>query len=300
MTLRIFYLLLSLTLICYSNTSWALGQIGHQLVCQLSFELLSPSDQQKVQQLLSTLPKQQQNRINKYTHQASDTPINFATACTWPDAIKKDPQFSAFNAWHFLNVARDQLTLPANACQKNCVSYAISYHSTQLQDGETTEQRLQALMFLGHWLGDIHQPLHVSFASDLGGNKNQVTPAVGRCKNLHWYWDECLLYPLDKPKDNFDYSAFKRNLYESLKQKLANAPVQEWRNSSVTDWANESLNLVRDAKLQYCHQQAKQCLSNQDHSITITCAYHQQFQAVLTQRILQAAVRLSDLLHQHL
>jgi S1/P1 Nuclease len=53
------------------------------------------------------------------------------------------------------------------------------------------EAKLEALKFLGHWVGDVHQPLHVSFEDDRGGNN--IT-AVGECQgNLHAAWDSCLV-----------------------------------------------------------------------------------------------------------
>jgi S1/P1 Nuclease len=52
-------------------------------------------------------------------------------------------------------------------------------------------EKLKSLMFLGHWIGDIHQPLHVSFEDDRGGNGVLVT---GECdtSNLHSAWDTFL------------------------------------------------------------------------------------------------------------
>jgi hypothetical protein len=56
---------------------------------------------------------------------------------------------------------------------------------------ETDADRLIALKSLGHWVGDIHQPLHVSFGDDRGGNNISVS---GQCSgNLHATWDNCLV-----------------------------------------------------------------------------------------------------------
>jgi hypothetical protein len=50
---------------------------------------------------------------------------------------------------------------------------------------------LIALKSLGHWVGDIHQPLHVSFLDDRGGNTIRTS---GQCPgNLHAVWDNCLV-----------------------------------------------------------------------------------------------------------
>lgn len=49
----------------------------------------------------------------------------------------------------------------------------------------------EALEFLGHWVGDIHPPLHVSFEDDRGGNR--VAAQGTSCENLHAVWDRCLV-----------------------------------------------------------------------------------------------------------
>jgi hypothetical protein len=52
-------------------------------------------------------------------------------------------------------------------------------------------QKLASLKFFGHWVGDIHQPLHISFKDDRGGNNITV---VGECQGeLHAAWDSCLV-----------------------------------------------------------------------------------------------------------
>ncbi len=292
------FLLLAISL--FSTSSWALGKLGHQVVCQLSFELLMPANQQKITQLLAALPVKDQATINRYNHQPKQKIISFAESCTWPDAIKREDNFVQFKSWHYLNVARNRTRIDKDSCQQDCLTQAITYHQQQLNKAQDKYQQVMALMFLSHWLGDIHQPLHVSFASDLGGNKNKVIPAVGRCESLHWYWDECLLYPLDKTKEGFDYSVFKHTLISELRTALKQAPIQQWRNSSVIDWANESLAIVRNDALQYCHNSGKLCQSNQDSTITLSDDYHQKYQALLKQRIMQAAVRLSEMLNSSL
>src|SRR5260370_36089555 len=52
-------------------------------------------------------------------------------------------------------------------------------------------KKLGSLKFLGHWVGDIHQPLHVSFEDDRGGNNVLVTGECG--SNLQSAWDTCLV-----------------------------------------------------------------------------------------------------------
>ena len=94
---------------------------------------------------------------------------------------------------------------------------------------ETDAKRLIALESLGHWVGDIHQPLHVSFEDDRGGNDIRVS---GCSKNLHAVWDNCLVeyaVGLDVPK-----------AVASLMQTITPEKQALWASSSPRVWANET------------------------------------------------------------
>ncbi len=287
------FILFSLAL-STSFSSYALGKLGHQLVCQLSYDLLSMPQQQKIDQLLSDLPTATKKLINKYNYQKENSDINYAKACTWADAIKRDKSFDSYKPWHYVNVNRDQDTIDANSCKQDCLTAAITFHSSQLAQSDSPKEQAQALMFLGHWLGDLHQPLHVSFASDLGGNKVNVKPKFGKCKNLHWYWDQCLLYVEELPKD---VSPFQF-LYQQLTANLNKVETPKWQESEVYKWANESITLVRSAEFGYCEKEGVHCLPLSNGGTEITLAYHKKYHQILQQRIILAAHRLTSILNK--
>jgi len=291
-----------------SLPSYALGKVGHRVLCQLSYDLLPKSQQNKIDQLLQQLPQLEKQRINQYNYIKKEQPVSFANSCTWADAIKKDDSYNEFKSWHYLNVDRKTEHITKESCQKNCLTTAISYHTQQLSTDENNIKKAKALMFLGHWLGDIHQPLHVSFASDLGGNKLDIKPYIGRCNNMHWYWDQCLLMNRDKnkgEKTSHYYQGIYRQLYQQLSQDLAKAPKLAWQNSDVLSWANESLTLVRKSNFNYCqinnnnnnNNNNNKCESYTGEKILLSQEYHQKFSQILQQRILQGATRLTMLLN---
>lgn len=289
--LIVFSLLLST-----SFSSYALGKLGHQLVCQLSYDLLNETQQKSIDKLLLTLPDSTKKLINTYNYQKEDEIISFAKACTWADAIKRDDTFDRYKPWHYLNVSREEQKIDAHSCQKDCLTSAILYHENLLKQGETAQDKVQALMFLGHWLGDIHQPLHVSFASDLGGNKVSITPKYGKCKNLHWYWDQCLLFVEQLPKDVTPFQF----LYLQLSTRINSVETPLWHESEVYDWANESIALVRTKDFGYCDNKNGQCLPLDNKNNDITLAYHQKYHPILLQRMILAAHRLTSLLNSAL
>ena len=288
--------LLSLT---YSSNSFALGKMGHKLACQIAYEFLPAGTRSEVDKILASLPEEHVTAINKYNYIAEDSKVTFSTACTWADAVKNEKKYKKFKSWHYININRSSDEIAASTCLKRCVTVAIPHHATQLTRGGNKKKKAEALMFLGHWVGDIHQPLHVSFKSDYGGNKRKIEPFVGKCSNLHWYWDQCLLYPSSgvKLEKSADYEALYQQLYNELKADMQSAPLNEWVKSDTIDWANESYDLIRQEDFNYCQMQGDRCDPLAKAPIKITQAYHDKYREVLKQRILQAAVRLSLLVN---
>jgi hypothetical protein len=100
------------------------------------------------------------------------------------------------------------------------------------------ERRLLALRFLGHFVGDLHQPLHVGFSEDLGGNLITVKWDAGlkhkpEDATLHSVWDGKILARAgitDQVKDGL-----------ALNKQITQAELDTWQNFDITTWAAESL-----------------------------------------------------------
>ena len=302
----------------FTYPAFAFGKLGHQVICQLAFENLSVDKQQKIQQLLASISIADQRLINRYNHQNKDKAITFATACTWADAIKKHKKYKDFNRWHYLNVSRNTTKILPDNCNKPCIANAILFHQRQLSVVKSAEtkssetksslvkntatindkEKLKALMFLGHWVGDIHQPLHVSYASDLGGNRVKISSG-DKCNNLHWYWDECLLISHKNKKKN--YQALLLELRGRLNKSEQQPLIKQWQKTDVWQWAQESLNMIRQPEFSYCKLNNNgTCLPLQAKKIKLAENYKSHHQPLLEQRLLQAAVRLSAVLTQSL
>lgn len=306
-------ILFSLSLM-FSQQALALGKVGHQVICQLAFDHLSVSTQNKVTELLTTLPKRHKKLINEYNHKNVNTKVTFADSCTWADAIKKDKNFDKFKKWHYLNVSRDNTEVTSNNCDKNCITQAIKIHTKLLSKNNkpsktSSWEQLQALMFLGHWIGDIHQPMHINFKSDLGGNKTKVIMYYSnlghlkkaKCNNMHWLWDECLLYPSAKTRNR----DLIKQLQKTLTQRWDSSPISSWQNSSVYQWATESLIIARTPSVLYCKMnnaidEKKYCIPREEKIIKLPLNYQKQHKNILEKRLLQAAARLTSTLESSL
>tara|TARA_R110001583_G_scaffold281_9_gene2583 strand:- start:1238 stop:2119 length:882 start_codon:yes stop_codon:yes gene_type:complete len=276
-----------------SKPSFALGKLGHQVICQLAFEHLSPVKQSKITALLKTIPKQHQRLINRYNYKKEDKPITFDNACTWADAVKRLEEFRPYSAWHYMNVSRSLNKINVNDCSKNCLPQAILKHQQILAHPQKPHewQQAQALLFLGHWLGDIHQPLHVSFKDDLGGNKITFSHSDTKCNNLHRYWDDCILY---KGKQS------KIKWLDSLREKWSLHSQPNWQAAQVWQWADESFQLARKPSVNYCQLNSQGSCEKPKHKIKLPSGYLEQHQGVIEQRLLRAAQRLAKVLEASL
>jgi len=273
----------------YANPSFALGKLGHQIICQLAFEHLPLTKQTRISTLLKTIPKQHQHLINNYNYKKKNSPVTFANACTWADAIKRLDSFKAYSSWHFMNVPRNQQSIKANDCSKNCLPQAILKHQKILAQTKkkVNWQQVQALLFLGHWLGDIHQPLHISFADDLGGNNVKFSHLSTKCKNLHWYWDDCILYKGRKTKKKW---------LALLTKKWNKYSQQNWQTEQVWRWADESFQLAKSASLNYCQLNNQGFCQKPTGKIRLPKNYLRRHQVIIEQRLLLAAQRLNKIL----
>lgn len=240
----------------------AFGATGHQLVCDMAYQLVSASSRQQLDTLTSKAG---------YT--------DFASACVWPDEVRSQPGFHWSAPLHFVNFARDKHEVtPADCPAQGCILSAI----------DTMQQRLkqdhndwQALLFLAHFIADLHQPLHVSFADDLGGNRTAVY-FFGQPNNLHGVWDFAMLQQLGYEDDAARAGALLNLLNSEQGQPLK----AQWQQTDILAWANESAKITQAIYRDY------------KPGMLIEADYVAQYQPVLEQRLMQAAVRLAMLLER--
>ncbi len=163
------------------------------------------------------------------------------SASYWPDCIKTlRDRFSYASPWHYQNVGVCQeFDLQAPCRDGNCVSSQIERQARLLADKALPRrERVMALAFLIHLVGDLHQPMHAGDRGDLGGNRLALSYGIiaGRT-NLHLAWDGYLgeraisTPPGDARGLLSEYGAQDR---------LA------MREGSVTDWSRENWAVSRD------------------------------------------------------
>ncbi len=188
----------------------AWGPEGHSLVARIAEAQLTPAARARVTAILA--PGQ-----------------TLASIASWADEVRRSRPETA--NWHFIDIPIDQSHLDmARDCPKgDCVITKIAdLRKTLLNPATPPAQQREALMFLVHFIGDMHQPLHCSDNMDRGGNSVHVT-FFNRQTNLHSVWDSGLLGRLP-PADEL----FPGLSAESLRHR------KKWSKGTVEQWAEQS------------------------------------------------------------
>jgi hypothetical protein len=159
-----FLLLVALSAIPLQAHAW--GCEGHEIVALIALKHLRPEVARQAQSILSASPIDA--TLKRYCRD-SGLPL-LADVSTWADDIRNDLPDTA--SLHFvdipLGVTRDKYDI-AQVCQQSCIVDAINKYSGNLRSGDA-KSRADALRFVIHFLGDIHQPLHDETNGDRGGN----------------------------------------------------------------------------------------------------------------------------------
>jgi hypothetical protein len=257
--------MLLLGLFCGKALAW--GDTAHQVICEVAFRLAKPATQAEIQRLINSDP-------------AAAFP-DFSESCVLADHQRTRP------AEHFLNLPRDSAGLSSDQCPlaQKCVLTAILNDLNIVSSkNEPDASRLFALESLGHWVGDIHQPMHVSFLDDKGGNTISVN---GCARNLHAVWDSCLV--------EYAVGTDVVKAAANLMATITPAMLAQWPSSGPRDWANETFAIAKAATTRYCVMHDQSC-DPTGGSLTITIEYLDSNKLVVRERLQKAAVRLARIL----
>ena len=251
--IRAALVLICSSLLCLSSAqSYGWGQTGHRAVCQIAYDLLSKDHQRTIDRLLQTLPTEHVKALNNFQQREPNAAFNFADSCLWPDAIRGMDEYKSFSSWHYVNADRKNKPIDYSHCLKGCVVQAIPTHMRVLQQSSSRWHQAQALMFLGHWLGDIHQPMHAGFADDWGGNKIMAIANKQRI-NIHSAWDSWIIHwAMD------DYQWSEQVLIKNIASiSTKNYPL-DYTNEAPLLWADESRIHARHPSVRYCEVNTEQ------------------------------------------
>lgn len=315
---RLILVSLGLLIAIFTNTCLAWGKFGHLTICDLAYRNLTDTSKNSLKQLFNAssggINIIGQNGVAKRHY------TSFNLGCLEEDEIpRKHPKD------HFLNVTRKTTLITKQAvcpAETDCVLSGIERDIATLKDASQSDsERVFSLMALGHWIGDIHQPLHVSFSDDKGGNSIDVKLA-GQCgfssnkaKNLHGVWDNCLLesglFKRVRMRSDYKPSWNKKTItYRAVDTLLINTTLSEEKlivASEPSEWANESFKITTNADVKYCVLKNGNCqYSDQQvefetkkarRQLNIDQSYLSDFERIAEDRVRLAGFRLAHMLN---
>lgn len=269
--------------------SWGAG--GHMMTAQVAFDRLNPRAKAQARKLLAI-------KINPADVTAKST--NFINAAHWADDLRPFPEFDSFKALHFIDTpfSDDGTALPT--VPPPDIVTALEENVNILKTSTDDNARAQALRFIIHFVGDIHQPLHcatrVSSAlpnGDRGGNSVnlKIPQPNGTMKNtnLHSYWDGGIgTFPKTGP--NFappPLSEIPRPVATIIRTYRATDPALKLNKpTDFAGWAGESHQLAKDV--------AYKGITNNG---TPSAAYNRAATRVVRKRVAWGGYRLAALLN---
>jgi hypothetical protein len=189
--------------------AFAWGPEGHEIVANIALHYLTPKAKSHVTAILTS----------------GQSNFELAGVANWADQIRPSRPETA--PWHFVDIPLKRTTYDAarDCASNNCVVAQITANINSLKSGD----QLDALRFLVHFLGDIHQPLHCADNNDRGGNDVHVN-FLEQHTNLHKVWDSGLLGQLED----------QEQLTADLINGITDAQRGEWSSGTPEAWAVES------------------------------------------------------------
>lgn len=241
-------------LLVVSIASFGWGQTGHRVTGKVADRYLNKKARAAITRILNGQ--------------------SLAMVATWMDEIRSDSTYDYTADWHWVTIQDHESYDASTKNPKGDVVATLERLIKELKSGKLSpQQEAQALKFLIHLVGDIHQPLHVGGGNDRGGNDVKVS-WFGSGSNLHRVWDSDMI-------DDTKLS------YTELAESLGNpddATIKNWQRASVREWAAESVSYrkqvydIGNGKLGYQYSYKN---------------FH-----IVRLRLLQAGVRLGGILNE--
>lgn len=229
------YRFLAILLFLLPQFLFAWGANGHRVVGKICYDNLNPAARTRVDAALG----------DNYLAQVS----------TWPDYIKAEKGWDFASPWHYMTVQPEMTVGQLNEQnstneQIDDVREGIELMTKVLEGNPAARQQLTdlakknaaellagsldatALAFLIHFIGDVHQPMHVGKHRDQGGNKIAVL-FFGDRKNLHSVWDSGIV-----EHEKLSYTEFAAFAAIHTRSRKA-----IWEKDGLETWINESVAL---------------------------------------------------------
>jgi S1/P1 Nuclease len=296
-------------------SAWGWGCTGHQIVALVAETNLNPHARAVVAQILAAGPIGPD--LRRFCDNSGLDP--FVDSSTWADDERSVRPDTA--GWHFLDIPRGapkgdiaQYCPPATSC----ITRAITDQLALLRNPDTpAQERADALRFIIHFIGDLHQPLHATTNNDRGGNcvpvaffgraPNETNPLNEDYKpNLHGVWDTDII-------EHFADGQTPGQLADEMGIKFkAQIPVWVLEPVDLESWAWESHQVAEDTvygdlpvRVAVEKPVIVRACADDDHISTRMLRLHEQIgagyqattQGVVQEQLTKAGIRLAAVLN---
>lgn len=236
---------------------------GHRVVAQLAARYMAPSALVWVEDALARHPS---------AHLGS-----METASVWPDRVL--PERPETQPLHYIGWPLGEAGFAAEHQPREVnICGAIEYYREQACIQVDPQARAEALAFLIHFVGDVHQPLHACdyYGADFpdgdrGGGRVHYPGGL----TLHQLWDRCG----EEPEVTVE------ELRKRVEHEASGGP--QVANREVQVWARESYELAQ----KWAYPAGRPPLE-------LTAEYRDNVRRVSSDRLLQAGLRLASLLQE--
>ncbi len=253
-------LILCAAVLFLSQKAFSWGPQGHSVVAQVAENNLTPNAKASVRRILQN--------------------ASLVDVANWADTIRNDPQWNHTSTWHYVTIEDgDNYSNSEHAHEGDVVS-AITEMVKILKDQKSpASDKQNALKFIVHFVGDVHQPLHVGRGDDRGGNEIRLT-FEGKTSNLHALWDTLMIRKV--AMDTAQYATYLES------QSLAPEPydLAALKFSQIIRECMDARNQVYDFR------------GLVDGPIKLEAAYFNKNLSLMNQQLLSGGKRLAALLNE--
>jgi S1/P1 Nuclease len=280
---------------CIVAPAYGWGDEGHEVVGLIADHYLGPAVRTKVNAILAG----DTTRLTPNTHIDQEA--------TWTDKFRDSDRgttrlhYKQTRDWHFVDLELDAPDLQA-ACHgrpvlpkdtpaslgpgDDCIVDKIDEFTAELESPVTGDpERRLALLFLLHFVGDVHQPLHAADDHDRGGNLKIATATGISRDTLHHDWDTEFVARLGS-----DAPAIAGQLIADMTE----AQRAQWAAGSAADWARESFEVAKH----HCYGLLP--AADGPNHYTLSAAYVADATTVTREQLSKAGVRLAWVLNRAL
>ena len=242
-----------------SHLAFCWGLTGHRIIGEIAQQHLRSKARKEIKKLFGS--------------------ESLAWWSNWPDFIKSDSTWNHASKWHYIDlpghISKEEFITGLKKLPGQNLYTQIQDMVAQLKNKSLPlKQRQEALRFLVHLVGDLHQPLHVGRDEDQGGNKI-VVYWFDKKTNLHTFWDSMFI----------DFQQYSYTEYAKLLNIASKEDVKKWQSGTLEDWFYES------------HEISDKIYDATPNESKLSYKYNYQFQQTLEEQLLKGGLRLAAVLN---